>query len=64
MTKFAVPNFLMSKESKTGIYVSSSPKINGVSGKYFEKIKPVELNFDKEYKQKLWEHTEILLDKV
>ena len=61
---FAVPNFFMSKESKTGIYVSSSPKINGVSGKYFEKTKPVELNFDKEYKQKLWEHTQILLDKI
>ena len=61
---FAVPNFFMSKESKTGIYVSSSPKINGVSGKYFEKTKPVELNFDKEYKQNLWEHTKILLDKV
>ena len=61
---FAVPNFFMSKESKTGIYVSSSPKINGVSGKYFENTKPVELNFDKEYKQKLWEDTEILIDKV
>ena len=63
-TLFAVPNFFMSKESKTGIYVSSSPKIKGVSGKYFEKTKPVELNFGKEYKQKLWEHTEIMLNKV
>ena len=61
---FAVPNFFMSKESKTGIYVSSSPKLNGVSGKYFEKTKPVELNFDKEYKQKLWEHTSNLLNKI
>lgn len=61
---FAVANFFMSKESKTGIYVSSSPEINGVSGKYFEKTKPIVLNFDREYKQKLWEHTEKLLDTV
>ena len=61
---FAVPNFFMSSESKTGIYVSSSPEINGVTGKYFEKTKPVELTFDEEYKQKLWKNTEILLNKI
>ena len=56
---------MMSKDTITGNYVSSAPELNGIFGKYFEKSNKYEsLNFDKEYKQKLWEQTEILLSRV
>lgn len=52
------------KENTTCIFVSSSPTLNKVTGKYFIKTEPIELNFEKGYKQKLLEQTEQLLAKI
>ncbi len=61
---FSIPNLFMSKESTTGIFVCNSPDLKGVTGKYFEKRNPVELNFDKEYKQRLLDHTTALVSQI
>jgi NAD(P)-dependent dehydrogenase (short-subunit alcohol dehydrogenase family) len=61
---FSIPVLFMGKESTNGIFVSSSPSLNKVTGKYFIKKEPVELNFEKEYKQKLQEQTEKLLANI
>jgi NAD(P)-dependent dehydrogenase (short-subunit alcohol dehydrogenase family) len=61
---FSIPLLFMGKESTNGIFVSSSPTLNKVTGKYFIKKEPIELNFGKEYKQKLQEQTEQLLAKI
>jgi NAD(P)-dependent dehydrogenase (short-subunit alcohol dehydrogenase family) len=61
---FSIPVLFMGKESTNGIFVSSSPTLNKVTGKYFIKKEPVELNFEKGYKQKLQEQTEQLLAKI
>jgi NAD(P)-dependent dehydrogenase (short-subunit alcohol dehydrogenase family) len=58
---FSIPVLFMGKESTNGIFVSSSPTLNKVTGKYFIKKEPNDLNFGKEYKQKLQEQTEQLL---
>jgi NAD(P)-dependent dehydrogenase (short-subunit alcohol dehydrogenase family) len=61
---FSIPVLFMGKESTNGIFVSSSSILNKVSGKYFIKKEPIELNFEKEYKQKLQEQTEQLLANI
>ena len=61
---FSIPELFFGKETTTGIFVSSSPMLNKVTGKYFIKQEPVELNFEKAYKQKLQEQTEQLLAKI
>ena len=61
---FSIPELFFGKESTTGIFVSSSPTLNKVTGKYFIKKEPIELNFEREYKQKLLEQTEQLLAKI
>ena len=61
---FSIPELFFGKESTTGIFVSSSPTLNKVTGKYFIKTEPIELNFEKGYKQKLLEQTEQLLAKI
>ena len=61
---FSIPVLFMGKESTNGIFVSSSPSLNKVTGKYFIKKEPVKLNFEKEYKQKLQEQTEKLLANI
>ena len=61
---FSIPELFFGKESTTGIFVSSSPTLNKVTGKYFIKKEPIELNFEKGYKQKLQEQTEQLLAKI
>ena len=61
---FSIPELFFGKESTTGIFVSSSTTLNKVTGKYFIKKEPIELNFEKKYKQKLQEQTEQLLDKI
>ena len=58
---FKFLSLFMAHESKTGIYVSSSPEINGVSGKFCNKKNAMNLNFESEYKERLWEVTEDLL---
>ena len=61
---FSIPEMFFGKESTTGIFVSSSPKLNKVTGKYFIKQEPIALSFGKEYKQKLKEQTEQLLNEI
>ena len=61
---FSIPELFFGKESTTGVFVSSSPTLNAVTGKYFLKKEPIELNFEKGYKQKLQEQTEQLLAKI
>lgn len=61
---FSIPELFFGKESTTGIFVSSSPTLNNVTGKYFIKKEPIELNFEKGYKQKLQEQTGQLLAKI
>lgn len=61
---FSIPELFFGKESTNGIFVSSSPTLNKVTGKYFIKKEPIELNFEKGYKQKLQEQTEQLLAKI
>lgn len=61
---FSIPELFFGKESTTGIFVSRSPTLNKVTGKYFIKKEPIKLNFGKGYKQKLQEHTEQLLAKI
>ena len=61
---FLIPELFFGKESTTGIFVSSSPTLNKVTGKYFIKKEPIKLNVEKGYKQKLQEKTEQLLAKI
>ena len=61
---FKILGAFMSPESKTGIYASSAPELNGVTGKYFNKKKVIPLNFDQAYKDQLWNATEQILEKV
>ena len=60
----SLPEMFFGMESTTVIFVSSSPTLNKVSGKYFIEKVPIELNFEKEYKQKLLEQTEFLMAKI
>ncbi|MCF6297514.1 MAG: SDR family NAD(P)-dependent oxidoreductase [Flavobacteriaceae bacterium] len=52
---------LMAKESKNGIYTSTSKEIIGITGKLFVNKKPVLLNFDEIYKAKLWTATKEMI---
>ena len=54
----------MSEDSKTGIYVCSSPEIQGTTGKYFNNKKAIDLNFGMEYKESLWKKSESLISGV
>lgn len=58
---FKVPSLFMSKTSKTGVYVCSDPELQGTSGKYFEKERARDLNFEKAYKDRLWLESEKLI---
>ena len=51
----------ISKTSKTGIYVCSSPDIQGTSGKFFTNKKVINLNFKTSYKERLWKESENLI---
>lgn len=59
LLKIASP--FMSDVSKTGVYVSTSDAIQGLSGHLFVNKKTIPLHFDKPYKDKLWEETERML---
>ncbi len=54
----------MSKECKTGIYVCSSPEVDGITGKLFNRKKPLSLSFDKAYKERLWQESQNLIGTV
>ena len=61
---FKIPQLFFGKASTTGIFVSSSSTLNKITGKHFINKEPSDLNFEKEYKQKLLEQTEQLLAKI
>jgi retinol dehydrogenase-12 len=51
--------------AQTSIYLASSPEVRAVSGKYFDKCKPVEAApqaYDQEVQKKLWEISEQLVN--
>ena len=54
----------MASKSETGIYVSLSKEVEGVTGQLFAKKKAIPLNFDQAYKDQLWNATEQILEKV
>jgi NAD(P)-dependent dehydrogenase (short-subunit alcohol dehydrogenase family) len=64
---FAKPFMLSNADgAKTSIYLASSPEVEGVSGKYFDKCKPVKSNqasYDVDSQKKLWEISEGLVGK-
>lgn len=51
---FKIGQPLISKDSKTGIYVCTSPEVKGQSGLLFEKKKGLELDFGQDYQGHLW----------
>jgi retinol dehydrogenase-12 len=61
---FSVLNLFMSSTSKSGVYVSTSEEIRGMTGQFFVGNKPRPLRFDSEYKGELWERTEQMLAQV
>jgi NAD(P)-dependent dehydrogenase (short-subunit alcohol dehydrogenase family) len=58
---FGLANSFMARTSKSGIYVSLSDEVQGVTGQLFVGKKPRPLHFDQSYKDGLWEKTESLL---
>jgi NAD(P)-dependent dehydrogenase (short-subunit alcohol dehydrogenase family) len=62
MFKIAGP--FLAKESQSGIYLSTSQEVTGVTGQLFVKEKLTPLNFEKEYKDRLWNMTEEIVEKV
>ena len=54
----------MPLKSKNGIYVSMADSLTGISGKLFVNKKPIPLNFDTDYKSKLWQETEKIIAKA
>jgi len=58
---FSVANAFMASTSKSGIYVSTSDDLRGVTGQLFVGRKPTPLQFDEAYKTRLWEKTEEML---
>ncbi len=59
-----IATFFMASKSKNGIYVSLSNEIAGTTGQLFVNKKPTPLRFDKVYKEKLWEVTEGIVEKI
>jgi NAD(P)-dependent dehydrogenase (short-subunit alcohol dehydrogenase family) len=44
--------------SRTSVYLASSPKVEKISGKYFENCKPVQsspISYDQDLQEKLWQ---------
>ncbi|MFQ6606055.1 MAG: SDR family oxidoreductase [Fidelibacterota bacterium] len=53
--------------AETSIYLASSPEVEGVSGKYFDKCKPRESSpetYDQSLQDKLWEVSESMVARV
>ncbi len=61
---FAVANLFMAHKSKSGVHLSTSDELNGVTGQLFVGKKPSPLHFDRNYKDRLWEQTEDMLATV
>jgi NAD(P)-dependent dehydrogenase (short-subunit alcohol dehydrogenase family) len=62
LAKLASP--FMAKTSKTGIFVCIDDSIKHVSGKLFVNEKPTTLCFDLEYREKLWNATEKIINSI
>lgn len=58
---FAIASIFMSKASESGIYVSQSPNVEGVTGQLFVKKRARPLNFEHGYRERLWGVTEDLI---
>jgi NAD(P)-dependent dehydrogenase (short-subunit alcohol dehydrogenase family) len=58
---FKVLATFMSKTSNTGVRVCSSPELQGTTGKYFDGNKAIDLDFERPYRDRLWQETENLL---
>jgi NAD(P)-dependent dehydrogenase (short-subunit alcohol dehydrogenase family) len=54
---FAVANLFMSKTSESGVHVSTSDEVAGMTGKFFVGHKGQDLAFDADYKETLWART-------
>jgi NAD(P)-dependent dehydrogenase (short-subunit alcohol dehydrogenase family) len=65
LVKIARPFMLSPEEgARTSVYLASSPEVEGVTGKYFSKCKPVKSNaisYDLQSQQKLWSLSEQLV---
>ena len=65
LVKIARPFMLTPEDgARTSVYLASSPEVEGVTGKYFSKCKPVKSNavsYDLQSQQKLWSLSEQLL---
>lgn len=54
----AFARLFMSDASKSGVYVSTSEDLNGVTGQLFVGTKARPLSFEQAYKDQLWDATE------
>jgi retinol dehydrogenase-12 len=61
---FKIANAFMAKTSKTGIYVATSDDVQGVTGQFFVNKKPRALSFEQEYKDRLWNATEEIIEQA
>ena len=51
------------KGAKTSIFLASSPEVEGITGKYFKKCKPIKsskISYDETVQRRLWEISEKL----
>lgn len=56
--------FLLSQGALTSIYLASSPEVEGVTGKYFDKCRPIPstpLSYDLDVAVKLWDRSQELV---
>jgi uncharacterized protein (DUF2384 family) len=52
---------LLSKETGTGLYLASSPEVEGVSGRFYERVEREEkIPFDSKEARRLWRLAESL----
>lgn len=61
---FKFGNVFMSNTSKTGIYLATADDVQGVTGQLFVRKKPRPLNFEQEYKDRLWNTTEEMIERA
>jgi NAD(P)-dependent dehydrogenase (short-subunit alcohol dehydrogenase family) len=54
---FAAANFFMAKTSASGVYVSTSDEVAGITGQFFVGRRGQDLAFDADYKETLWART-------
>jgi NAD(P)-dependent dehydrogenase (short-subunit alcohol dehydrogenase family) len=60
-TLMGVANLFMAKTSKSGVYVTTSAEVEGMTGQFFVGRKATVLSFEPDYKAGLWERTEQML---